>query len=156
MTIRWYKAEKHITCQRNQSYPLCLSLPCLAFDVFQLFTMPFRICTGYINFEEFLPKLDELCHFVKKGRPHYCLGNMFRILILQTLQNMSTDVMLLPLCNRFGSSAKTGRSRVNLQRKKTAFRLGVGTPFGCGKESGFLTPSALGFAAGHQGSGRGP
>lgn len=46
---------------------------------------------SFIDFEEFRPKLEELCHYGKKGRPHYDVVKMFKILILQTLYNLSDE-----------------------------------------------------------------
>lgn len=54
----------------------------------------------HINFEEFRPKLDELCHYSEKGRPHYDVVKMFRILILQTLYDLSDEDMEFNLCDR--------------------------------------------------------
>lgn len=54
----------------------------------------------HINFEEFRPKLDELCHFSEKGRPHYDVVKMFRILILQTLYDLSDEDMEFNLYDR--------------------------------------------------------
>lgn len=54
----------------------------------------------HINFEEFRPKLDELCHYSEKGRPHYDVVKMFRILILQTLYDLSDEDMEFNLYDR--------------------------------------------------------
>ncbi|MCQ2371206.1 MAG: IS5 family transposase, partial [Akkermansia sp.] len=47
--------------------------------------------SGYIDFEAFRPKLEELCHYSENGRPHYDVVVMFRILILQTLYDLSDE-----------------------------------------------------------------
>lgn len=47
----------------------------------------------HINFEAFRPKPDELCHYSDKGRPHDDVVKMFRILILQTLYDLSDEDM---------------------------------------------------------------
>lgn len=52
------------------------------------------------DFELFRGKLDELCHYSEKGRPHYDVVQMFRILILQTLYNLSDEDMEFNLCDR--------------------------------------------------------
>lgn len=54
----------------------------------------------HIDFEEFRPKLDELCHYSEKGRPHYDVVKMFRILILQTLYDLSDEDMEFNMCDR--------------------------------------------------------
>ena len=46
-----------------------------------------------IKFEDFRPALVKLCHYGKMGRPHYDEVLMFKILILQSLYNLS-DVMM--------------------------------------------------------------
>lgn len=48
---------------------------------------------NYIDFEVFRPKLEELCHYGSKGRPHYDEVLMFRVLILQTLYDLSDEAM---------------------------------------------------------------
>ena len=54
----------------------------------------------YISFELFRDKLEELCHFSSKGRPHYDVVQMFKILILQTLYNLSDEEMEFQLSDR--------------------------------------------------------
>lgn len=54
----------------------------------------------YISFELFRDKLEELCHFSSKGRPHYDVVQMFKILILQTHYNLSDEEMGLQLIDR--------------------------------------------------------
>ncbi|MGN0865351.1 MAG: transposase, partial [Akkermansia sp.] len=53
-----------------------------------------------MNVEAFRPKLDELCHYSEKGRPHDDVVKMFRILILQTLYDLSDEDMEFNLYDR--------------------------------------------------------
>lgn len=62
----------------------------------------------YISFELFREKLEELCQFSKKGRPHYDVVQMFKILILQTLYNLSDEEMEFQLCDRLSFQYFTG------------------------------------------------
>ena len=54
----------------------------------------------YINFEAFRPTPDELYHYSEKGRPHDDVVKMFRILILQTLDDLSDEDMEFNLYDR--------------------------------------------------------
>ena len=54
----------------------------------------------YIDFEAFRPKLEEICKFSSKGRPHYDEVKMFKVLILQTLYNLSDEEMEYQLSDR--------------------------------------------------------
>ena len=47
----------------------------------------------YIDFEIFRDTLEGLCNYSTKGRPHYDVVQMFKILILQTLYNLSDEEM---------------------------------------------------------------
>ena len=47
----------------------------------------------HINFEAFRSKPDGLCHYSDKERPHDDVVKMFRILILQTLYDLSDEDM---------------------------------------------------------------
>lgn len=64
----------------------------------------------YIDFEGFRTKLNEQCHYSEKGRPHYDVVKMFRILILQTLYDLSDEDMEFNLYDRmsFQKFAKIG------------------------------------------------
>ena len=54
----------------------------------------------YIDFEAFRPKLEEICKFSSKGRPHYDEVKMFKVQILQTLYNLSDEEMEYQLSDR--------------------------------------------------------
>ena len=54
----------------------------------------------YIDFEAFRPKLEEICKFGSKGRPHYDEVKMFKVLILETLYNLSDEEMEYQLSDR--------------------------------------------------------
>ena len=54
----------------------------------------------FIDFEAFREKLEALCHYGKKGRPHYDVVKMFKILILQTFYNLSDEEMEYQLSDR--------------------------------------------------------
>jgi len=54
----------------------------------------------FISFELFRDKLEELCHFSSKGRPHYDVVQMFKVLMLQTLYNLSDEEMEFQLSDR--------------------------------------------------------
>ena len=54
----------------------------------------------FISFALFRDKLEELCNFSSKGRPHYDVVQMFKILILQTLYNLSDEKMEFQLSDR--------------------------------------------------------
>lgn len=54
----------------------------------------------HIDFEVFRPKLEELCHYGRKGRPHYDEVLMFRVLILQTLYDLSDEAMEYNISDR--------------------------------------------------------
>lgn len=62
----------------------------------------------YINFDLFREKLEELCKFKKMGRPHYDVVQMFKILILQTLYNLSDEEMEFQLYDRLSFQHFTG------------------------------------------------
>lgn len=54
----------------------------------------------YVNFEIFREKLEELCRFSCKGRPHYDVVQMFKVLVLQTLYCLSDEEMEFQLYDR--------------------------------------------------------
>lgn len=54
----------------------------------------------YIDFEIFRETLEALCKYGTKGRPHYDVVQMFKILILQTLYNLSDEEMEFQLSDR--------------------------------------------------------
>ena len=62
----------------------------------------------FISFELFREKLEELCHFSSKGRPHYDVVQMFKILVLQTLYNLSDEEMEFQLYDRLSFQRFTG------------------------------------------------
>lgn len=54
----------------------------------------------HIDFEIFRDTLEALCKYGTKGRPHYDVVQMFKILILQTLYNLSDEEMEFQLSDR--------------------------------------------------------
>ena len=54
----------------------------------------------YIDFEAFRPNLEKICKFSSKGRPHYDEVKMFKVLILQTLYDLSDEEMEYQLSDR--------------------------------------------------------
>lgn len=54
----------------------------------------------FISFELFREKLEELCKFSSKGRPHNDVVQMFKILILRALYNLSDEEMKFLLSDR--------------------------------------------------------
>ncbi|MGN0869047.1 MAG: hypothetical protein ACI4O9_05945 [Akkermansia sp.] len=61
----------------------------------------------HINFEAFRPKMDELCHYSEKRRLHDDVVKMFRILILQTLYDLSDEDMEVSPTSWFRRRART-------------------------------------------------
>lgn len=81
--------------------PTCLNLPeLLQFRKKVAVRHGIAELQRYIDFEIFREKLEELCRFSSKGRPHYDVVQMFKILILQTLYNLSDEEMEFQLSDR--------------------------------------------------------